>query len=83
MKNMRHKKLFYTVSDFAKMFKITPMHAYRLISEGKVKTYKGNGMIRIMEEDLLDFYNTRGTRPLKRLKKIMQDMETFKKRDLF
>ncbi len=64
----------YKVSEVAKMLLVTPMHVYRLIYAGKLKALKGKWMVRVTEYDILEFYNNHGTRPLRKHKKIMQDI---------
>lgn len=63
------------MSEVARLFLVTPMHVYRLIYEGKLKAIKGKGMIRITEDDILQFHNNYGTRPLRRFKKIIEDIK--------
>ena len=73
-------KNVYKVSQVAKMFLVTPMHIYRLIYQGKLKAYKGNGMVRIAEDDIREFQRKYSTRPLKSLHKIICNIERKRRR---
>ena len=78
MKMLSRKKL-YKVSEVAKMFLVTPMHVYRLIYEDKLKAVKGKGMVRISEDDLLRFYKSCGTRPIRKAQKLAAVLSTTSK----
>jgi excisionase family DNA binding protein len=74
MKTSSPKKL-YKVSDVAKILLVTPMHVYRLVYAGKLIAIKRKRMVRIAEDDLLEFYRSCGTRPLRNAKKLMGEIE--------
>ncbi len=78
MRTFPQKKL-YRVSEVAKIFLVTPMHVYRLIYEGKLKALKGKGMVRIPEENVLEFCRKYNTRPRRSLEKVVADIEARKK----
>lgn len=46
---------FYTVAEVAELLKVQPLTIYRLISDGKLKSYKVGRVIRISEADLKAF----------------------------
>jgi excisionase family DNA binding protein len=50
---------FYSVDFVAKQFDITTKSIYRWIDDGALHFHKFHGVLRISEEDLLNFISTR------------------------
>lgn len=73
-------RLIYKVSEVAKMFRVTPFTVYRWIYQGRLKAIKGGKVVRITERDLFIFHRKYSSRPLKRLERLMADVESVGKR---
>ena len=51
----------YSVKSAAKKLAVSHVKVYRLISSGKLRAYKFDGLTRISEEDLLNFIKKSAT----------------------
>jgi excisionase family DNA binding protein len=66
----------YSLSEVAKLFRVTPIHIYRLIYEEKLQAYKGsNGMVRISEDHVREFKRNYSTRRVRWIEKMIREME--------